>query len=294
MLNAQWLETFVTLCETGHFTRAAAQLNMTQPGVSQHLRKLESQLKQRLIARDGKRFTLTPAGDALLAYGRRRREEESALLARLETDDADRGEVALACSGSLAMLLYPHFLELMKGAPDLVVRLWAAPQPSLLDGLLSGDYDLGITDHEPSHPRLEGHKVGTDELCLVLPGDDEAAVDFAHLQRLGFIAHPDGFAHAEELFAANYPGEFTGVDGLRIRSFINQIGQIPAPVADGIGYTILPRSGIDAYPRRDALRCLTLAHPIRHDLWLAKRRGKVLAARTKRIGELAADILGPP
>ena len=61
MLNATWLETFTTLAEEGHFTRAAQRLNMTQPGVSQHLRKLEQQLGQRLIARDGKAFTLTAA-----------------------------------------------------------------------------------------------------------------------------------------------------------------------------------------------------------------------------------------
>ena len=65
MLNATWLDTFTTLCETGHFTRAAERLNMTQPGVSQHLRKLEAQLGQSLIAREGKSFTLTAAGEAV-------------------------------------------------------------------------------------------------------------------------------------------------------------------------------------------------------------------------------------
>ena len=37
MLNATWIETFTVLAEEGHFTRAAQPLNMTQPGVSQHL-----------------------------------------------------------------------------------------------------------------------------------------------------------------------------------------------------------------------------------------------------------------
>lgn len=72
MLNAQWLETFVVLCETGHFTKAASLLNMTQPGVSQHLRKLEAQVGQSLISRQGKSFSPTPAGEAVLAVGRAR------------------------------------------------------------------------------------------------------------------------------------------------------------------------------------------------------------------------------
>lgn len=62
MLNATWIETFTVLAEEGHFTRAAQRLNMTQPGVSQHLRKLERQVGHPLIAQDGKSFTLTEAG----------------------------------------------------------------------------------------------------------------------------------------------------------------------------------------------------------------------------------------
>ena len=45
MLNPVWLKTFVTLIETGHFTKTAEKLFMTQPGVSQHIAKLEQASK---------------------------------------------------------------------------------------------------------------------------------------------------------------------------------------------------------------------------------------------------------
>lgn len=291
MLNGQWLETFVTLCEMGHFTEAAVHLNMTQPGVSQHLKKLEAQVGQSLISRDGKSFTVTPAGEAVLALGRRRRKEEQALRSALSVDDPDVGEVVLACSGSLAMLLYPHLLTLMERAPKLVIRLEATPQGRVLEGVLSGGFDLGIADHAPTHPRLQGERVGSDELCLVLSAGEKHPVSFDDLQARGFIAHPDGFAYAEELFSANYPEAFQGVEHLRLRSFINQIGQIPEPVARGLGYTILPRSGVDAYPRRDALTCVVLSNPVSHDLWLVQRKGRVLAARVQQVGAVIANVL---
>ena len=292
MLNAQWLETFVTLCRVGHFTRAAERLNMTQPGVSQHLRKLEQQVGQALIARQGKSFTLTPAGEAVLALGLRRREEERALRQDLLQDDPDLGEVTLACSGSLALLLYPHFLDLMERAPGLVIRLEATPQGRVPEGLLSGSFDLGITDHAPGHPRLDGERLGTDELCLILPGGAAPQVSFADLQERGFIAHPDGYAHAEELLSLNFPQDFRGIEGLRLRSFINQIGQIPEPVARGMGYTILPRSGIDTSALRDRLTVARLDHPVRHELWLVQRKGRVLPARMTRIRALVAQVVG--
>ncbi len=150
---------------------------------------------------------------------------------------------------------------------------------------------LGIADHQPISPRLDGELVGSDELCLLLPTDEVDIPSYADLQRLGFIAHPDGFAYADELLSANFPQDYQGVDRLHIRSFINQIGQIPEPVARGVGYTILPRSGADAYPRHEALRCLKLSNPVRHDLWVVRRRGKVLAARTKRIVAEVIDTI---
>ena len=81
MLNAQWLETFTALSETGSMTRTAAALNMTQPGVSQHVKKLEAQLGTPLLRRDGRSFTLTPAGERVRALGLARRAEEARLRA---------------------------------------------------------------------------------------------------------------------------------------------------------------------------------------------------------------------
>ena len=56
MLNARFLKTFLSLCETRHFTKTADQLNMTQSGVSQHLKKLETDLGTLLFHRIGKQI----------------------------------------------------------------------------------------------------------------------------------------------------------------------------------------------------------------------------------------------
>lgn len=278
MLNSVWLETFVTLCDIGHFTRAAAALNMTQPGVSQHLRKLERQVGEPLLSRDGKSFVPTPAGEAVLAIGRRRREEDRQLRQALQQDDPDSGEASVACSGSLALLLYPRFIARMAEAPGLRLSLEAAPQPRVAEGVAAGTFDLGITDHAPAHPRLEGERAGHDALCLLLPRDALPPRCFADLDRLGFIAHPDGPAHADALLGANFP-DYPGAERIRRRSFVNQIGQIPEPVVHGLGYTVLPRSGVDAYPGRDGLSVAPLPVAVRPELWLIHRRGRVLPAR---------------
>lgn len=295
MLNATWLETFTTLCEAGHFTRAAERLNMTQPGVSQHLRKLEDQVGQPLIAREGKRFTLTAAGDAVFALGLSRRGEEARLREAIETDDRDAGALSVGCSGSFAMLLSPLLLDWMARAPALQVRLVAAPQGEIRAGLLEGRFDLGVLGADPGHARLEARYLGREELCLVLPQEaPEGMPDLADLEARGFIAHPDGFGYADELLGLNFPDTYPGADRLRLRGFLNQIGQIPAPVAAGVGYTLLPRSGIEAFAGKDRLRVAAMAQRRWHELWLVHRRGRPATARVahaaRLIGEAAARL----
>jgi DNA-binding transcriptional LysR family regulator len=293
MLNARWLDTFTELCETGHFTRTASRLGMTQPGVSQHLRKLEEQLGQTLITRQGKSFTLTPAGEAVLAVGRARRREEQALRRAIESDDPAVGQVKIACSGSFAMLLYPQMMKQMWAAPELMVHLEAMPQESILQGVLSKSFDLGIVARKPEHPRLDAVQIGEEQLCLILPAQDTPEqVTFDGLQARGLVAHPDCFAYADELFALNFADMFRGSDQLRLRTFVNQISQIPAPVAQGIGYTLLPRSGVDAFAERQKLWIVPLPETRLHQLWLVFERGRQLPARVSEMAELVKRVAG--
>ena len=62
VINSQWLRTFITLVELKHYSQTADKLCMTQPGVSQHIKKLEAQMGARLLNRIGKKFELTEAG----------------------------------------------------------------------------------------------------------------------------------------------------------------------------------------------------------------------------------------
>lgn len=66
MLNPVWLTTFKTLIEVGHFTKTAEKLFMTQPGVSQHIRKLEESCGAALIERDKRVLKSPKRGSAFI------------------------------------------------------------------------------------------------------------------------------------------------------------------------------------------------------------------------------------
>lgn len=61
---------FVAVAEEGHFTRAAERARVAQPAISQQIRRLESELGERLFRREGRSISLTAAGETLLPHAR--------------------------------------------------------------------------------------------------------------------------------------------------------------------------------------------------------------------------------
>ena len=59
------MNTFLSVCRTLNYTRSAAELNITQPAVSQHIAYLEKAYGAKLLSYHGKKLTLTPAGELL-------------------------------------------------------------------------------------------------------------------------------------------------------------------------------------------------------------------------------------
>lgn len=292
-LNSHWLRSFTVLCEEGHFTRAAERLNMTQPGMSQHIAKLEQQLGKSLLERDTPGFALTEAGRKTLEMARARWRAEQEFFESLEDADEDRGVVSVACSGSFGMLLYPSLIAWMAAAPEISALLTATPEDSIVSGVLSGAYDVGIVGEALRHPRLASEHLGPEPLDLILPIEWEGRLPkFADLQSLGFVQHPDGALYADAVFGANFASEYRGTESLHIRSFINQIGQIPTPVAHGLAYSILPRSGVLAFPAREKLAVVSLPQPSILQLHLITLKRKTRSPRVEKLARLIRQEAG--
>lgn len=67
-LDSRQLNAFASLAQTGSFTATARELFLTHSAISHSIRALENELGCRLLDRMGKKFELTPAGEAFLFY----------------------------------------------------------------------------------------------------------------------------------------------------------------------------------------------------------------------------------
>lgn len=293
MLNPVWLKTFVTLIDTGHFTQAAEKLFMTQPGVSQHINKLEQACGHLLIKREKKSFVVTEQGRLVYNYSKYVAKNEHLLFEQLGFDDPLSGSCSLACSGSIALLLYPKLLTLQSQQPKLFVKLKAAPNQQILNDVKQGNIDQGIVTNIPNSTLFDVKELGNEELCLVVPQSADINTNQAQvLTDIGLISHPDAEHYLSLYFAQSDQPDLKGLNVNRIPVIgsINQIGQILHPIAKGLGFTVLPKSALDSYHDLNHIKILKPQKPVIERLYLIWQKNRKLPARYKAFNSIIEQV----
>ena len=123
--NLNDLTAFVTVAREGSFTRAAAQLGVSQSALSQTIRGLEERLGLRLLTRTTRRVAPTDAGERLLgSIGPRLDGIEQDLAALGDLRDKPAGTIRITASEHAASsILLPRLAALMPGYPDIKVEI---------------------------------------------------------------------------------------------------------------------------------------------------------------------------
>lgn len=78
------LQTVLAVAEYKNFTRAAEELNMTQPAVSHHIKQLEQEVDAPLFVRNKAGLKLTPQGEIVVNYARRMKALHERMFAELQ------------------------------------------------------------------------------------------------------------------------------------------------------------------------------------------------------------------
>ena len=140
------METFLTVCQTENFTRAAQLLHITQPAVCQHIHALEEQYGAKLFRYEGKQLFLTPAGRLLPQTAATMRHDARHLEEEIRQLSARR-EIHFGATLTIGEYLMPGvLLRLLEREPDLQLRMTAANTAELLALLDQGEIDFAIVE----------------------------------------------------------------------------------------------------------------------------------------------------
>jgi DNA-binding transcriptional LysR family regulator len=143
--DARLLRPFVVLAEELHFGRAAERLDITQPALSQQIKRLELQLGVRLFARTRARVDLTEAGAAVLAPAR------VAVDAAATIDELARGfrrgelgELRLGISPGAHYMAQTLLSEFARRRPNVRVRATQDNSGALAAQIVSGQLEVAL------------------------------------------------------------------------------------------------------------------------------------------------------
>ncbi|MFJ3673198.1 LysR family transcriptional regulator [Streptomyces sp. NPDC090106] len=255
MLNLERLRTLDALARHGSVSGAAEGLHITTSAVSQQMSKLEREIGQQLLAKNGRGVRLTDAGRLLADHAAR-------ILSQVELAQSDleaqRGKVV----GELRLVAFPTALRglfpaalaaLRRDHPALRLRSRELEPEQGVDAVLRGDADLAVVLdwYNKPLPMPEGlaqAPILDDPVEIAMPhghplaGRDEVDLDdFAEDE---WVAWPEGeFCHEWLLYTLRTKG-IEPVIAHRAEEHHTQL----ALVAAGLGVCVAPRLGRDPMP----------------------------------------------
>ena len=180
---------FLAVAEHRSFTRAATALYVSQPALSQQIRRLEESLGTQLFDRTGRATCLTDAGEVYFRYVRR------ALQDLEEGKRAIHDVVDLSC-GSLRVAVTPTFTTYFIGPliesfhdlyPDITLAIREMPQIQMEPLLVDNQLDVGIAFDEVRSPDIDAEPLLSEMLALVVGRDHR----FAQCETIGVSALND-------------------------------------------------------------------------------------------------------
>jgi DNA-binding transcriptional LysR family regulator len=237
MLDLELLRSFVSVVEAGGFTRAGERVHRTQSTVSQQIKRLEDDLGQVLLNRNGKDVTPTEAGERLLSYARRLlalAEEARDVVARPGTD----GAVKLGISEDFAANRLAKLLAgFSRAHPQMRLDVRADQSLNLKRDLDRGDLDLALLKRSAS----EGGAIATwpEQVFWVTSRQHPVDIKSPSLPLIGFplgCLYRARAIHALESTGRTWHVAFTS----------SSLAGIQAAVAAGMGLGILSEMAVQA------------------------------------------------
>jgi DNA-binding transcriptional LysR family regulator len=235
MLDLDLLRSFVSVVESGGFTRAGERVHRTQSTVSQQIKRLEDDFGRALLHRNGKTVTPTEDGERLLSYARRilsLAEEARDVLARPTAE----GAVRLGIPEDFAAYRLTKLLaSFARSRPGIRLDVRADQSTYLRRDLERGDIDLALLKRDAGE--RGGIAIWPERVHWVTsranPIDTKA-------QSIPLIFFPTGCLyrtraiHAIESAGRNWHMAYTS----------SSLSGIQAAVAAGLGLSILPAIAI--------------------------------------------------
>ncbi|HEY8903603.1 MAG TPA: LysR family transcriptional regulator [Chthoniobacterales bacterium] len=281
----------VAIARTGNFSRAAVECRVSQPSLSQQVRKLEEELGERLFDRNQKQTRLTATGERFIARAARILEELSdAEREARETQEIARGTLAIGVLPTIAPYLLPGAVADFSGRyPGVHLTVHEDTTATLAALVESYELDLAIASLPLQDPALEIVPLLTEELLLAIPPGHplarKRAVGLPDLADCPFVLMKEGHCLGDQTLRFCHLG---GIEP-HVAARSAQMETIRKLVHAGLGISLVPNMAArDPAPDHPIYRSLRDPRPQR-TLAVFWRRRRPLSRAAAAFAEILRD-----
>ncbi|MGI6357728.1 MAG: LysR substrate-binding domain-containing protein [Bacillota bacterium] len=238
------LKTFLTVARHGNLTKAADILHLSQPTVTRQLQRLELWSGMPLFERQGRRTTLTSAGEILHSYAEQVMQAlDSCEAAFLDLRKGRRGRLLLGAGLTTTAFTLPEIIwQYKRKLPDIDLSIRTGTTQEILQLVLERQIDIGFVTSPVKHPDCLVTPLYNDDIVLVSDSTLPLAGISISLEELGslplILYAPSGFrSFVEDALHRN------GVVP-RVALELDSIEGIKRMVQANLGYAFVPRSAV--------------------------------------------------
>ena len=245
MLENFRIRVFRTVAHHLNFSRAAEELLLTQPAVTQQVKALEDELGVPLFDRSGGRIRLTAGGKALLPLADQIKEiSDQAFAAVAETSGELAGELVVGASQTIAQYLLPNFIAgFIKAHPRIRIVARSGNTEAMLDALVAHQIHAALIEGPDQRKDLNIEPFFQDHMVLVVPANHEWAdqeVDTEALKQQPLLIREFGSGSRRVVEKAVAAAGLQKKD-LKIQMELDSTEGLLSAVEAGLGVTFVSR-----------------------------------------------------
>ncbi len=292
------LRVFLAAAKLGSFTAAAAAMHMSQPSVSELIKRMEQAYNMRLFARGGRRLVLTPAGAELMPLAEQTVASADAAdralraVASLSGGVASFGLLRNANYYSLAQLL----IDFTEQHPDVRLRVVGLNSVEVARAVVTGELEAGLVVLPIDSEGLRVTPLRRDEVLYASadPTHLAAPVTIQNLAERNLILYDAHYGWKDP--TRRQVSERAQLEGIVIepRIEVEHVESALALVSAGVGDTFVARAVAESSQCPSNISFVPFAEPLFDTVALIQKENAVLSPATSELIRFARHMVSDP
>jgi DNA-binding transcriptional LysR family regulator len=282
-MNLHQIELFISVAETGSFSKTAEAAFLNQSTISQHIAALEDELNTNLLDRTPKGALLTAHGEIFLRHARRIILERDNLYQAMSSfRGLQNAQLTIGASNIPANYLVPNLLQhLAKDYPGISLTMVSGDSQEILDSLADAEIELAIVGSRFDHKGINYQPLANDTLALIVgpkhPWKDRKNISIDELAGERFIVREKGSGSGKAidvcLRSAGFdPGK------IRIAARLGSSEAVNQAVISGFGCAFVSDLSIRHLTSEMKIHKVAVKGlKVERQFWLATMKGRTLS-----------------